>query len=212
MRFLTDIRAKIMHAVESLYDFDTSQAPESIGRNSSRAQALRTKMTFVYREPNIGGVPHHPYRHPILQKVINLTWFKNKEDDGILFHDYFSPVPIEAIALALTVIECCIDEWSTGTRKDSNWSEVQYEAIYSSHRNSLHDLRNHGRREHGGDLLAQIQFDLLKDARKHAGAPPDPITGQGRFLIEELEAAVEEDLPAYDQTSETPGITVSDAS
>ena len=115
---------KIMHAVETLYEFDTSQAPESIGRNANRAQALRTKMRFVYRvrrfspplqpidhrrlsqEPNIGGPedPHHPYRHPIIQKVINITWFKNKDDDGILFYDYFSPIPIEVIALALTAV------------------------------------------------------------------------------------------------------------
>ena len=40
---------KIMHAVETSYEFDTSQAPENIGRNASRAQALLSKMRFVYR-------------------------------------------------------------------------------------------------------------------------------------------------------------------
>ena len=40
---------KIMIAVESFYEFDTSQAPESIGRNASRAQALLTQTRFVYR-------------------------------------------------------------------------------------------------------------------------------------------------------------------
>ena len=49
LRFLTDIKMKIMHAVEFLYEFNTSQTPESIGRNAIRAQALRTNMNFVYR-------------------------------------------------------------------------------------------------------------------------------------------------------------------
>ena len=49
LRFITDLKMNIMHAVESFYGFDTSQASESIGRNSSRAQALLTKMRFVYR-------------------------------------------------------------------------------------------------------------------------------------------------------------------
>ena len=49
MRFLIDIKMKIMHAVGSLYEFDKSQAPESIARNASRAQALLTNMTFIYR-------------------------------------------------------------------------------------------------------------------------------------------------------------------
>ena len=35
LRFIADIKRKIMHIVETLYEFDTSQAPESIGRNAS---------------------------------------------------------------------------------------------------------------------------------------------------------------------------------
>jgi len=199
MDLLTEIKAKIKHFVQSSYEFDTSRTPDSINRNASRAQALLTKMTFVYREPNFGRRPHYPYRHPIIQKVINITWFQDKDDDGIVFHEYFSPIPIEVIAIALTVIECCIDEWSDGTWKTSSWSEERYKAIYRSHLNSLHDLRNHGHHQQGGDLLAQIQFDLLKYARVHAGAPPDPITGSGRFPIDALNAAVQDDLPAYEQ-------------
>ena len=38
-----------MHEVESLYGFDTNQAPESMSRNASRAQALLTRASFVYR-------------------------------------------------------------------------------------------------------------------------------------------------------------------
>ena len=62
-------------------------------------------------------------------------------------------------------VECCIGEWSTGTWKEANWSEEHYKGVYRSHLNSLHDLRNHGRRQQGENLLAQIQFDLLKEAR-----------------------------------------------
>jgi hypothetical protein len=49
MTLITDIKSRIEHTVESLYEFDTSQAPNSISRNATRAQALLTKMTFVYR-------------------------------------------------------------------------------------------------------------------------------------------------------------------
>ena len=62
-------------------------------------------------------------------------------------------------------VECCIGEWSTGTWKEANWSEERYNGVYRSHLNSLHDLRNHGRGRQGENLLAQIQFDLLKEAR-----------------------------------------------
>jgi hypothetical protein len=49
MELLTDMKSKIKHAVDSLYEFDTSRAPDSISRNVSRAQALLAKTTFVYR-------------------------------------------------------------------------------------------------------------------------------------------------------------------
>ena len=49
MTFLIDIKMKIVHTVESLYEFDASQTPESIGHNATRAQALLTNMTFIYR-------------------------------------------------------------------------------------------------------------------------------------------------------------------
>jgi Domain of unknown function (DUF6532) len=66
---------------------------------------------------------------------------------------------------AFRQIECCIDEWSTGTWKETNWSQERYEAIYRSHRKSVHDFRNHGRHQEGGNTLVQIQFDLFRDAR-----------------------------------------------
>jgi hypothetical protein len=62
-------------------------------------------------------------------------------------------------------IECCIDGWSDGTLKESNWGEERYEVHYRSHINSLKNLRNHSHQQQGGDLLTHIQHDLLKGAR-----------------------------------------------
>ncbi|KAH9954064.1 hypothetical protein BC827DRAFT_80429 [Russula dissimulans] len=212
MRHITNIKANIMHHVESLYGFDTSQAPDSISRNSRDAQALLTNVGFIYNDPNFGGTPHHPYRHPIIQKAINITWFQNKNSDGIVLHEYFNPMPIQVIALALTVVECCIDEWTSGTRKDSNWDELRYKIVYFSHISSLNDLRDHGQPQ-GEDLLAHIQHSLLKNARVHAGAPLEPVTGAGRLLPQDLDVAISEDLPAYfDNDNPMPMIVVCDDS
>jgi len=93
-------------------------------------------------------------------------------------------MPIQTIALALTVvriqavlttlnadrrtlryqIECCIGEWTDGTRKESKWDEDRCKSVYRSHISSLNDLRDHSRRQ-GEDLVAQIQRDLLNNAR-----------------------------------------------
>ena len=46
VEFLTDIKMKIMHDVETLYGFDTTRAPHS---NARRALTLLTKTSFVFR-------------------------------------------------------------------------------------------------------------------------------------------------------------------
>ena len=46
---LAEMKTSIRHPVESLYGFNTSRAPESIGKNAELAQALLKDMTFTYR-------------------------------------------------------------------------------------------------------------------------------------------------------------------
>jgi hypothetical protein len=31
-------------------------------------------------------------------------WFSNRDDVGVVFHEYFTPIPFEVIALSLTVV------------------------------------------------------------------------------------------------------------
>ena len=49
MKLLNDMKTKARSAVESSYEFETSQALRSISRNASRAQALLAETTFIYR-------------------------------------------------------------------------------------------------------------------------------------------------------------------
>jgi len=165
-------------------------------------------MAFIYREPNFGGISHHPYRHTALQKVINITWFQSKDDAGIVFHDRFSPLSIPAIAFILTVIECCIDEWTDGTRKDTEWDDMRFKTVYQSHISSLNDFWQHDVAQ-GGDLFEAIRSGLLKEARRHAGVPPVPVTESGRFSLDALNSAHREDLPAYpDDGLQVPEINI----
>ncbi|KAH8982103.1 hypothetical protein EDB92DRAFT_2106766 [Lactarius akahatsu] len=91
-------------------------------------------------------------------------------DDGILFREYFSPLPIPAIAFALTLIECCIDEWTDGTRQETTWDEERFKVTYRSHVGLLDDFQL--RAAQGFDSFEHIRSDLLKEAREHAGQPP----------------------------------------
>ncbi|KAH9057235.1 hypothetical protein EDB87DRAFT_1686512 [Lactarius vividus] len=154
-----------MHVAEAQYGFDTSHASDSISRSASLAQALLSHMAFIYRESNPGGGRHHhPYRHPGLQKVINITWFQDKEADGVTYHEHFSPVSIPAIAFILAVVEGCIDEWTDGMCKETEGDENRRKIVDQSYISSLNDFWEHDINQ-GADLFEHIRSDLLKEAR-----------------------------------------------
>ncbi|KAN0137443.1 hypothetical protein V8E53_004888 [Lactarius tabidus] len=175
IKLFTETKKRVMHIVEAQYGFDTSHAPDSISRNATLSQALLSNMAFIYR-------------------VINLTWFRNKDDDGVVFHEYFSPLSVPAIAFILSVIECCIDEWTDGTRKETEWDETRFKTVYQSHISLINDFWQHYIAQ-GTDLFENIRSGFLKEARKHAGIPPEPVTESETFSQEVPEAAHREGLP-----------------
>lgn len=61
-------------------------------------------MVHTSQDINSGDRPRYPYRHPIIQNIINITWFQNQDDIGIVFHELFDPIPYAVIALAATVV------------------------------------------------------------------------------------------------------------
>ncbi|KAI9434058.1 hypothetical protein H4582DRAFT_1981998 [Lactarius indigo] len=159
--------------VVSMYNFKTSQGQDSISHNARRARDLLSDMNFIYPEFQPGL---DPYRHPIIQRAIGATWFRNKSDIGIVDHEHFFPIPISNIALTLTVIQWCIDEWSSGTQGDSSLSmSTRFQTVYDSHVSSLLEFQAHSPARNT-DALFQLQCDLSRKAREHARVSPDPFT------------------------------------
>ncbi|TFK58262.1 hypothetical protein BDN72DRAFT_748755, partial [Pluteus cervinus] len=73
------------------------------------------------------------YENTLVQKFLNGMSFKNKDDDGIRFEQYFNPVPVEGFALFYTAIECCADEWATGVQADIHFTAATYRSVYKKH-------------------------------------------------------------------------------
>jgi Domain of unknown function (DUF6532) len=51
-------------------------------------------------------------------------------------------------------IECCINEWTSGTRKESLWDEERFRTVYRTHRKSLTEPSE---MLLGGDELKEIR-------------------------------------------------------
>jgi hypothetical protein len=44
------------------------------------------------------------YKNPLIQKVLNVMWFRNRQDEGVVYDNYFQPIKVETLALVLTVV------------------------------------------------------------------------------------------------------------
>ncbi|KAI0280059.1 hypothetical protein BGY98DRAFT_966330 [Russula aff. rugulosa BPL654] len=164
LRLCAVMKPKVSTLVEHLYQFKTSSAPESIRSNVELAKVLLKDMNFIYPEARDREKRYTPYSHPIIQQAVNATLFRNRDDAGVVYHEHFSPMPIPVIALVLTVVQWCIDEWSDGQQKDSSWDERTLHGVYSSHISSLFSFQAQGL-ERNIDVLCQLQCDLLRNAR-----------------------------------------------
>ncbi|KAI5989558.1 hypothetical protein EDD15DRAFT_2531311 [Pisolithus albus] len=68
-----------------------------------------------------------------------------------------------------STIECCIDEWSTGTRTDIPFTIQEYRATYDSH---LKCLQAFAEATKTYDVLPSICRRLYEVGRIHSGAAP----------------------------------------
>jgi hypothetical protein len=54
------------------------------------------------------------FKNKNIQNVVNAMWFSKKQDEGVIYHEYFKPLPDITLALVLTavtiltmVVICC---------------------------------------------------------------------------------------------------------
>ncbi|KAI6102422.1 hypothetical protein EDD16DRAFT_1479414, partial [Pisolithus croceorrhizus] len=130
-------KLKLCPLVKAMFRFHSSQSRSAIKKNQTLAEGLKEGTNFAFKVWHSLFAYHNGQRGflkaPLIQKVINTMWFANKHDNGVVFHKHFKPFPYLALALVLAVIECCIDEWMTGTQMDIPFTIQEYCGAYESH-------------------------------------------------------------------------------
>jgi len=158
-----ELKTKMRSLISSFYGFRTSNSMEMIRQNRDLAESLKDGSVFVFKDwSSKTGI----YKTELLQEGINLMWFTNRNDEGIIYHKYFNPMPVKVLALVLTAIECCIDEWLKSLKEDIKFTSVTYGAVYNSH---FGLLQRFDERTAPYKLLEKICTSLHDTARFHAG-------------------------------------------
>ncbi|KAF8228119.1 hypothetical protein L208DRAFT_1293333 [Tricholoma matsutake] len=117
-----ELKTKAWPLVETFFGFDSGNHESALRSNCSMAQYLKKDSHFTYKEDIHTGI----YHSKVIQKIVNVMWFCNKQDEGVRFTEYFEPFPLQALALVLTVIKNCIDEWVSGTHVSIDFCGKEY--------------------------------------------------------------------------------------
>ncbi|KAG2112915.1 hypothetical protein BD769DRAFT_1391754 [Suillus cothurnatus] len=165
-----ELKTKMHSLTASFFGFRTSNSNSVIRQNRDLAESLKDGSVFAFKSSLLGliglGVKEGNYKTELLQLGINVMWFANQHDEGVVYHEYFNPMPIEVIALVLTTIECCIDEWLQGLKEDVKFTSATYGTVYHGHFGSL---QRFDERTAPYRLLERIRTNLHDTARFHAG-------------------------------------------
>ncbi|KAG1796077.1 uncharacterized protein HD556DRAFT_1216239, partial [Suillus plorans] len=154
-----ELKTKMRPLTASFFGFRASRSIPAIKQNRDLAESLKEGSRFVFKDWEMKcGI----YKTGLIQEAMNDMWFANRSDEGIVYAKYFDPLPVQTIALILTAIECCIDEWMTGVKEDIKFSSLAYSPVYLLHLNSL---RRFDERTAAYKLLGKIGVNLLDVAR-----------------------------------------------
>ncbi|KIK15164.1 hypothetical protein PISMIDRAFT_40394, partial [Pisolithus microcarpus 441] len=136
------LKMKLWPLVEAVYGFYSSQSKSAIKKNCTLAEELKEGMNFAFKVRLYCHIQCSFLKVLLIQKIVNMMWFTNKHDNGIAFPEHFKPFPHPALALVLTAIECCIDEWATSTQMDITFTIQEYRNVFESHLNCLREFED----------------------------------------------------------------------
>ncbi|KAG1761821.1 hypothetical protein EV702DRAFT_1038949 [Suillus placidus] len=184
-----ELKTKMRSLTASFFGFRTSNSNNMIRQNRDLAEFLKDGAVFAFKDwESKSGI----YKTELLQLGINVMWFANRHDEGVVHHKYFDPMPIEVIALVLTAIECCIDEWLQGLKEDIKFTSATYGIVYHGHLGSLQHFDD---RTAPYKLLERIRTNLHDLARFHAGV--DTLTSTSSSASRISDAAFEDAIREY---------------
>ncbi|KAF8576235.1 hypothetical protein K439DRAFT_1397491 [Ramaria rubella] len=194
----SQVRGKLKHHVRPLtvshYGFKASDADKM--KTQSLVTLLKDKNTLVYKDHEARkGL----FENPVLLKAIKNQWFPKPHAEGVIFHLYFNLIPLPTMALVFTVIENCIDEWSSGVYQPLDFTEKSYRDIYEQHLASLEKWQSHTL---GRSILARLQQQLHDKARIHSKAGTLEQSQLSKITDDDSEAAAREAMAEDEERME----------
>lgn len=129
------LKDRIRPLVAPAFGLTSPDKKSNIAKNKDKYVLLTTDAAFHYKDLSTLS---RAYEHKIIFSSICAAWFKNTKDFGVKYSDCFNPIPNVSLALVLTAIEFCLEEWSTGTYIQGTLNESEDKGRYM---NFLKDVK-----------------------------------------------------------------------
>ncbi|KZT21733.1 hypothetical protein NEOLEDRAFT_1072839 [Neolentinus lepideus HHB14362 ss-1] len=154
-----ELKTKSRPLVAYKFGLHESKGPNGVRELRDKVEALLDGSSYIFKVIARTGL----YQHPIIQALINEMWFANKNDEGVIHGEYFTPrIPLVTIAMVVTAIQCSLEEWQTGQKTDIQFTETMYASHFENH---LRALEQFERKTKDLKIMPKIQKKLLKKAR-----------------------------------------------
>lgn len=122
----TDIKSLVI----ATYGFVTSNKKATVEQNRKKYVLLATRGAFTCKEPKNR---RYRFENKILPLAIIEHFFGHRKAPGIIWEDDFDPIKPETLALIVTIIEHCLEEWADGTHKAQNLNDATQSSRYLAH-------------------------------------------------------------------------------
>ncbi|KZT34496.1 hypothetical protein SISSUDRAFT_1036234 [Sistotremastrum suecicum HHB10207 ss-3] len=153
------------------YGIKDGDEPGDSEFNEALIRRLKEKEAYVWaKSPTELDVGKGLYQHRIIGHIITAIFFsgRKKERLALLFPTPFNPIPIPAMALACTAVECALDEWKTGRHVPVEFKVGDYKNVYDRHIAKINSLK-----QNRPARMAEMQERLYEKGRARAGIPVD---------------------------------------
>ncbi|PBK70868.1 hypothetical protein ARMSODRAFT_1017646 [Armillaria solidipes] len=158
------LKADIKPLVAAMYGFVASASKGTIKQNKSKYVMLATGGAFTCKDPQ---AMRRRFENKIIPMIITEYFFGHRKAPGILWEDAFNPIKPETLALIITLIEHCINEWADGNFKAQELHETTQNARYINH---LKDINAWCKEDH--KVTMNIRRLWTTKGRTHADIQP----------------------------------------
>ncbi|KAG8735269.1 hypothetical protein FRC10_010811 [Ceratobasidium sp. 414] len=138
------------------------------------------------------------YEGLVIPRAIAAALFNSESSVGVMFHEFFDPIPIPTLAYILTNIEFCLSEWTTGRHQPLSLKATGRHGLLNMYLSHTENIRRY--RTVRKKYLDDLRYEWFQYGLVYSGASlnnsPDL---ENLFDVEEFKASA----PRQSQSSHT---------